>query len=153
VILSAKVPFKIEGAWMGMATIHGIARLEADEVVFEYQTQDNVFQVLKTGVKEHRLAIKDVEIAEFNNGWFFGWFSSMTITGHSLKVMQNVPGAKQQTVTFDLERKHRGLAREFVSRLNLLASEHQLHAELYSPDQITAPASSRDAGRKQISEH
>ncbi|HYG75690.1 MAG TPA: hypothetical protein VEK08_11855 [Planctomycetota bacterium] len=139
--MAPKIEFSLDNVWLGFGTLHGLARLESDAIVFEVQTQDNVFNVVKSPVSEIRLSFSDIEKASFSNG-FFGFFASLTITGHSLAAMQNIPGAKQRSLTVDIARKARPEAREFVSQINLIISEQMLKRELNMPAAEMLPSQS-----------
>ena len=50
-LLNPSVPIKLDKSWGGLASNSGLLRLEGDALVLEFETKDDVFRVLKSGVK------------------------------------------------------------------------------------------------------
>jgi hypothetical protein len=122
-----KIPFTMD-AWGGFGQMTGLARLDERGIVFEYQTKDNLVEVIKTDLKESAIAFADIENVIFNKGWF-GFFASFTVVAHSLAAVQNIPGSDGHHITISIARKDREKTKQFVSHISTVLTERMLAKE------------------------
>lgn len=62
------VPFKIEGAHGGFSSVDGMAKVSPAGIVLEFEAK--VFGLMKTGIKEVRVPVKEIERLKFKKSWF-----------------------------------------------------------------------------------
>ena len=95
--------------------VDGILRVDADDLVFEYQSKDAFIGVFKTGVKETRVPIGDVSDVVFHRRWFA---SRLRIQARTLRAVADVPGNCEGTVVLGIRRRHRQAAAMLAAELS-----------------------------------
>lgn len=117
------IPFSISDAYEGLADVEGLARFEADVLTLEFEAKDAFFGVLKSGVKEVRLALNDLVSVDFSKKMFR---ATLTLRVRSMKLLEEVPGSKRAELKLRFSRKHRDDAHTLASQLQLRLSERKL---------------------------
>ncbi len=62
------IPFKIEGAHGGFSVVNGMAKISRAGVVLEFEAK--IFGMMKTGIKEVRVALAEIETVEVSRKFF-----------------------------------------------------------------------------------
>ena len=117
------VPFSIPNSTHGLSETTGIARLEKNELVLEYQVKDSVLGVIKSDVKERRVPISELVDVKYRKG--FLW-PSMKFYARSMSVFEDIPGHEQGELQIHFERKHRTAARRLHSSIEIQLSNQML---------------------------
>jgi hypothetical protein len=117
------LPFSIANVYEGLAEVKGTARCEDDVLILEFQTHDSLVALLKSKVKTIHLPLHALAAIYFQHKLFT---ACVTLRVHSMRLVQDLPGTCQGEVRLHVARKHRKIARAFVSELELRCAEHQL---------------------------
>ncbi len=62
------IPFKIEGAHGGFSIVNGMAKISRAGIVLEFEAK--IFGMMKTGVKEVRVPLKEIETVKIKKRFF-----------------------------------------------------------------------------------
>lgn len=114
----------------------GLLGLQEGCLVLEYESKDAFIGAYSSGVDELQIFPDDVSAIEFKKGIFK---ARITIRAHSMKLFDNVPGAKHGTLMLKIKRKHKAEARQLAMFL-----QHRL--EELSQIQENTPAPLLDTG-------
>jgi hypothetical protein len=117
------LPFSIADVYEGLAEVEGTARCENDVLILEFQTYNSLVGLLKSKVKILHLPLHALAAIHFQQKLFTAF---VTLRVHSMHLVQDLPGTCQGEVRLHVARKHRKIARAFVSELELRRAEHQL---------------------------
>jgi hypothetical protein len=112
------VPFHYDELYGGMANCHGLVRIDGKDLCFEFQVKDSVVGVLKSSVKEARIAIRDLSSVRVERRWF-GFFPKLVVQANRLEPVQEVPGMSQGRLVLGIARRDRFAAEQLVADLNL----------------------------------
>jgi hypothetical protein len=113
---SISLPFDLPGVYQGLAEGRGMLRAHRDGLILEFQVKDSIFGMLTSDVKEVTLPIEEIASLELRKGWIR---TRITIRTTSLKTLSAVIGSQGAEITLRVSRKHRALAEELASMLNL----------------------------------
>ena len=117
------IPFSISDAYEGLADVEGLVQFEADVLTLEFEAKDAFFGVVKSGVKEVRLALTDLVSVDFSKNMFR---ATLKLRVRSMKLFEEIPGAKRGEVRLRFSRKHRDEAHSLASALQLRLSKRKL---------------------------
>jgi len=117
------LPFKIPGVLTDFADSEGIARIEGEALVLEFQVKDNVFGVLKSAPQEVAIPFAELAEAVFRKRFFTG---VLTLRARRLATLATVPGIKENELQLRCKRRDLATAAEFASRLSMKILEHDL---------------------------
>jgi hypothetical protein len=121
------VPFTIPNVYQGFAETRGVARLEGDDLVLEFQTKDSVFGVLKSVIKRVKLPLSEIASIEFQKKYFSSWLS---VRMRGVNIAQDVPNDGQGGISLQIARKHRQIAQRLAMDVELRDAEiHLEHIE------------------------
>ena len=121
-LLNPSVPVTLEHSWGGLASNSGLLRLESNTLVLEFETKDEVLQMLKSGVKRVAVPLTEVEACRWMPGWFGG---KIELSVHSMTSLEGIAGASRGSVMLRVSRKDRDKAFGFVANVEL-ASAHRV---------------------------
>ena len=107
------VPFTIPRLYGCLAECHGLLRGEANDLVLEFQVQDNFFGWIRGSPQTVRLPLSELESVELRKAWFRD--SNLVIAAKSLSAVAAVPGSRQGRIELRIAKKDRGLAEQFVA--------------------------------------
>ncbi len=110
------VPIDLGDLYEGFANGHGLIRDEGDHLCLEFQVQDAVVGLIKSGVKQVRIPVADVASVALERKWF-GLVTRLVIQLASMKPVQDVPGIKQGRLVLGIARRDRDAAAAFVAAL------------------------------------
>lgn len=123
---TVRFSFSIPEVYGGFAKTEGIAQVRESGVYLEFEVEDGVLGVFRSGAKEAKLAAAQIRSAELRVGWFR---TRLILETNTLGAVGNVPGAKQGRLVLRIPRREReaagraesllgaGLAREEVEGL------------------------------------
>jgi hypothetical protein len=112
------VPFKTES---GLSQIDGIGKFSRAGVVLEFEAK--LFGIIKSGVKEFRIATGEILDIRFRKG-FFKFGARIEIRLKSFTKLSEMPN-KDGKITLKIKREDFERAREAVEKVQKSMSEHQ----------------------------
>jgi len=98
------VPFSIRNVFAGLGECHGLARQDGKFLVLEFQVQDSVLHVLKSGVKSLEIPLSDVAQITLRRCWL-GFSNSLEIQLSRMAFADQIPGMKQGRLVLSLARR------------------------------------------------
>ncbi|MGJ3248439.1 MAG: hypothetical protein ACFE0I_20445 [Elainellaceae cyanobacterium] len=127
------LPFAFPDTFEGFVESRGAARLDGEALVLEFQSQDGVVGVLKSGIREVTIPLRDIESVSLYRGWFR---TILMVSVRRMSLLADLPHHDRGTLRLRIARSDRPLAEQWDSFLRLTISHRQLmHAEhdFYSP--------------------
>ena len=112
------VPFKMDD---NLSQVAGVAKFSAAGIVLEYEGK--LFGIIKSGVKESRLAADEILDVKFKKG-FFKMGARVQIRLKSFTKLSEMPN-KDGKITLKIVRDDHALAAEAVARLQKDLTERQ----------------------------
>lgn len=103
--------------------IEGILRVEGEELVMEFQKKDAVIEAYQSDLRTEKIPITELDMLEFKKGWIS---SKLILHGKTASSFKDIPGNELTERVLKVKRKHRDLAANISSNLNLRISEHKL---------------------------
>lgn len=117
------LPFYMNDLNGGFMKLEGILRVHEGKLLFEFQKKDAVFDVYKSELMEVEIALNDISMMEFKKGWFT---PKLIIHTDRPSTFKDFPGSELTTRTLKIKKKHREIAANISSNVNLALSEHRL---------------------------
>ena len=121
------IPFKIEGAHGGFAVVNGMAKISRAGVVLEFEAK--IFGMMKTGIKEVRIALKEVEETKLKKRLFK---STLEIWLNNFKTLSEIP-TKDGRIILQISKDDRPRAEEAIRILHGAKSESDALEILRTP--------------------
>ena len=106
-----RVPFRIKDIYGGLASAHGVARLETDALSLEFQVRDELGGLLRSSVHRVRLALDDVASVVYTKKWSG---TSLTLHTTSLGTLEQVPTSEADQVKLSIGKENRAVAQRFA---------------------------------------
>ncbi len=119
------MPFRMRYLPANVGRVEGVARLEHDALVLEFNVADALLGVLRSRRREVRIELADVESVEFRRGWFAG---KLRIFTRRVSSLESLPWARGPEIKLKCGRRHRLEAQELASSLRLQVTERHLEA-------------------------
>ena len=107
------VPFLINSVYGGLGECHGLLKQEGKFLILEFQIQDSVVNVLKSGVKCVEIPLADVARILLRRRWF-GLSNSLEVQLSRLDLVEQVPSMKQGLLTLSIRRRDVPLAKTLI---------------------------------------
>jgi hypothetical protein len=120
---SAPLPFSLPNVYQGLGEGAGIATATAEGLRLEFEVKDGFVGVLKSGVCNVDISMRELYAVNLKQGWFL---TKLFIRTRSMSTLQNIPGANGAELELRIARKDRRAAQNLVSMLTLSLSELQL---------------------------
>ena len=117
------VPFTVDDVYEGFAEIDGLLGLDENSLKLDYQTRDSIFGVVKSAIKNIRINYSEILSIEFKKGMFSSKIIITTSTFISDKIF---PKAQGNEFILKIKSKHKVMASQLVSLINLRQSEQRL---------------------------
>jgi len=117
------LPFTIEDLNGGFMKLEGILRVNKDRLMFEFQKKDAVLEAYQSELKTVEIPLSELEMLEFKKGWFS---AKLILHGKSASSFRDLPGKDLIERVLKVKRKHRDVAANISSNLNLALSEKKL---------------------------
>lgn len=121
---SPSLPFEISDVNHGFQEAKGLMKLNKDGIELEFEVQDSLVGLFKSGIKHVKVPYADLESVSIKKGWFS---SKVILKGISMKVFDDIPGAEQATCTLKIKRTDKEDAQKLVSKARLYLSEYRLN--------------------------
>ncbi len=118
-----KLPFFYDTQNAGFMILEGILSVDKGKIHIEYQKKDAVIEVVKSSLKTFEVDLNEIDHIEFKKNIFS---ARLIIHAKSASVFQDFPGNELLTRTLKVKRKHREIAMNISSNLNLFLSEKKL---------------------------
>lgn len=126
------VPFHVSHT---LYRVHGLLRLEFDQLVLEFQSVENVLGLIRGPIRTLTLRFAEIDDIHLEKG-FWGGRHLIVRTRH-LKTLNKFPGSYQGSCVLQIRRGNTFLAEQIASQLALKLAEAQLDA-LNNPDAYQA---------------
>ncbi len=117
------VPFEISDINHGLQVVKGLFRLGKDGIELEFQIQDGIIGIIKSGVRTVHLNYADLESITYKKGWFG---AKIVLEATSMKVFEDLPGSEQGTCKLKVKRNDREEAEKIISTARMHLSEYKL---------------------------
>lgn len=114
------VPFTIDEVFAGFGQCHGIVRDEGDKLCLEYEVQDSIAGIIKSGVKTVRIPLAELASVSLTKGWLgTSWLGvKIVIQASKMEMLQGIPGMMQGRLTLSIARKDREAEEKLVADLH-----------------------------------
>jgi len=112
------VPISLGEMYEGFANCHGLVRDEGDHLCLEFQMQDSLVGLVKSGIKEVRIPLADLASVALERHWF-GLATNLVIQVSRMDSVKDVPGMSQGRLALGVARKDREAAAKFVAELHV----------------------------------
>jgi len=110
------VPFELDAVYGGLAQTRGLISSEGDRLRLQFQSQDAILGVIKSGVGQIDIPMADVASVHLEKSWF-GWIQELVIQVTRLDLVQTLPGVTQGRLVLQVARKDRVAAQRFAAEL------------------------------------
>ena len=121
------IPFKIEGAHGGFSVVSGMAKISRAGIVLEFEAK--IFGMMKTGVKEVRVPLSEIETIEVRRKFFR---HSLEIWLDNFKTLNEIPN-KDGRIVLQIAKDDRPRADEAVRLLEKTRLERDASEFIKSP--------------------
>ena len=118
------LPFSIENLNGGFMKVEGILRVEGEQLVFEFQKKDAVVEAYQSDLKSVTISLTELDMLEYKKGWFN---AKLILHGKRGDSFGELPGPDLIERVLKVKRKHRNIAANISSNLNLKLSEKKLN--------------------------
>jgi hypothetical protein len=114
------VPFELGSLYGNLANAHGLMRIEDNQLCLEFQVQDSLVGLLKSGVKQARIPRGELASVTLQRSWF-GLCTRLVIQVTRMETVQDIPGMSQGRLVLSIARKDREAAARLVTALEVPA--------------------------------
>lgn len=121
------IPFKIEGSHGGFAVVNGMAKISRAGVVLEFEAK--IFGMMKTGVKEVRVPIGEIEDLKIKKRFFK---FTLEIWLNNFKTVSEIPN-KDGRIILQIAKDDRTRAEQAIKILHSARSEKDALEILQTP--------------------
>jgi hypothetical protein len=128
------LPFTIEGVFLGLANLVGIARLDGQDLCLEFRTEHPLSEFIKSESKEVRIPLADLDEVAFKSRFCIGY---LNLRARRLALFEQVPGNEGDRLRLRCRRSDWAAARELASRLSM----HTVKREIQDLLDATSPPS------------
>lgn len=111
------LPFVIDEVYGGLALVTGIAHIEREGLVLEFETADKLFGVFRSGIRTLTVPWPEIAFLECKVPRFGGL--TITLRTRGLAVLGPLPGRNGAEVKLSVARDHRAAAKDFAARAQL----------------------------------
>ena len=113
------VPFKIEGAHGGFSSVDGMAKVSAAGIVLEFEAK--IFGIMKTGIKEVRIPVREIEKLKFKKKWFN---TTLEIWLNNFQTLSEIP-SKDGRIILKIAKEDRETAQQSAQILEKSMDEYK----------------------------
>ncbi len=114
------IPFKVEGMHGGFSQVDGISKFSSAGIVLEFEAK--IFGIMKTGVKEVRVPIAEIDSITFKKG-FFKYGAKIEIRLKNFTMLSELPN-KDGKVKLKINRDDHAKASKVVQNLQKHLNEY-----------------------------
>ena len=119
----ASVPFSIPNLYGGFATARGIARIEPEHLVLEFDIRDDLIGEFTTSINQARIPLAEIESLEVSRRL---WWTTLVVRTRSMASIADVPGRTQEGVRLNIARRYRNDAAMLAAEVDLRVAELRL---------------------------
>ena len=119
----ASVPFSIPDLYGGLATARGIARIEPEHLVLEFDIRDDLIGEFTSSINQARIPLTEIESLEVSRRL---WWTTLAVRTRSMASIADVPGRTQEGVRLNIARKYRNDAAMLAAEVDLRVAELRL---------------------------
>ena len=117
------LPFRIENIFAGFAKVNGIIRLEGDSLEIEFQTMDNVVEMIKSNVNNISIPVTDIEEIDVKKSI---WGNKLILRISRLGVISKLPAQEAGEIRLSIDKKHTESALELVRKIDPSAVDYRM---------------------------
>lgn len=110
--ISSTAAFTISDLYGNMAKASGVALIQDDDLLIEYETKDTVLGIIKSGVKELHIPLSDIASARLSRQF---WSTKLTLQSHRLKSFEDFPGHTSGKVELVFDRQTRAASERLAA--------------------------------------
>lgn len=121
------IPFKIEGAHGGFSVVSGMAKISRAGIILEFEAK--IFGMMKTGVKEVRVPLKEIEDITIKKR-FFKYILEIRL--NNFKTISEIPN-KDGRVVLQITKDDRPRAEQSIKILRQSQAENDALEILQTP--------------------
>jgi hypothetical protein len=114
------VPFKITDNYEGFAESIGLMIIKSDEIRLDFETQDALLGMFKSGVKSITIPFDTIDEIGFKKSI---WGNKIELRLNRLDLIRAIPGQNSAEITLSIARKHTDLAGEAIRSVQLRIAE------------------------------
>ena len=108
------VPFQIHNVFGGLGECHGLIKHDGKLLVLEFQVQDSVLNLVKSGVKNVEIPLADVARVTLRRRWF-GLSNSLEVQLSRMAYADQIPGMKQGKLLLAISRRDVPAAKALIA--------------------------------------
>lgn len=140
------VPFSCD-AFAGFGEIQGIARMQPDGLLLQYQTRDAVLGVLRSGMKSALVPVQTLVSARYGSG--FLWLSPrIEVRVSDLSAVADIPSTEGGRLVLKVAFGDRGDARKLAHLLGGLLAEQRLNHLQSELDRMSSAGSAAPTAQR-----
>jgi hypothetical protein len=117
------LPFAIPHVYEGFAKAEGLARLRRDGLVLEFEVQDAIVGMARSGLKEVVIPLQEIDSVDVRQGWLR---TTLVVRVKSLRIVEEVPNSRQGRILLRVPFKERRAAERFAATLEGYMTEAAL---------------------------
>jgi len=118
------LPFLILDVYEGFAVAKGLMRVDENTLTLEFEIKDSFIGLFKSGVKEVRIPIDEIDSVTLKRGWFA---TALIIRTQRLSSLGKLPKQDRGQIRLNLSGEDRKTAKSVVSFVMLRISEKKLN--------------------------
>ncbi|UTW55559.1 hypothetical protein [Kordiimonas sp. SCSIO 12610] len=116
------VPFKISDSYEGFAESIGLLAVTRDEIRLDFETQDALFGMFRSGVKSVTIPLDAIDEIGFTKSI---WGNKIELRLNRLDLIRSIPGQKHAEIKLSIARKHADLASDAIRSIQLRIAENE----------------------------
>jgi hypothetical protein len=114
------IPIKFKDSYEGFAESSGLLSIDGDTLTIQFETQDALLGLIKSGLITTQIALKNVIELDYKKSMFG---NKVTITVDDLTYIAKIPGRESNQVALIIDSKYIDSAIDFVRAIRLDRSE------------------------------
>ncbi|MFN0021893.1 MAG: hypothetical protein ACKVP0_26905 [Pirellulaceae bacterium] len=107
------VPFRIQNVYAGFGECHGLLKQDGKFLVLEFQVQDSVVNLIKSGVKSVEIPLADVARVVLRRRWF-GLSNHLEVQLSRMDIAEQVPAMTHGRLALAIYRRDVPAAQELI---------------------------------------
>jgi hypothetical protein len=116
------VPFKITDSYEGFAECIGLLVVNRDEIRMDFETQDSIFGMFKSGIKTITIPFDAIDEIGFKKSI---WGNKIEVRLNRLDLIRSIPGQNRAEIKLSIARKHTDLAGDAIRSVQLHIAENE----------------------------
>lgn len=116
------VPFKITDSYEGFAECIGLMVVGHSEIRLDFETQDALFGMFKSGVKSVTIPFETIDEIGFKKSI---WGNKIELRLNRLDLIRAIPGQNSAEIKLSIARKYMDLAGDAIRAIQLRIAEDE----------------------------